>query len=54
MPNILDKAFRYTPASQTDLKKTFARVRREQLKREQEQAQRRPVVEMKRKQGVGK
>lgn len=30
MPNILDKRFKYTPAAATDLKATFARIRREQ------------------------
>ena len=29
MKSILDKSFRYTPSAQTDLKKTFARLRRE-------------------------
>lgn len=29
MKSILDPTFRYVPASKTDLKKTFARVRRE-------------------------
>lgn len=29
MKSILDRSFRYTPSGQTDLKKTFARVRRE-------------------------
>ena len=28
--NILDPRFRYIPASKTDLRKTFARIRREQ------------------------
>jgi hypothetical protein len=28
--NILDPRFRYTPAAKTDLKRTFARIRREQ------------------------
>lgn len=28
--HIYDKEFRYTPAAQTDIRKTFARVRREQ------------------------
>jgi hypothetical protein len=32
MKSILDRSFRYTPSSQTDLRKTFARVRREQAK----------------------
>ena len=30
MKSILDRSFRYIPSSQTDLRKTFARVRREQ------------------------
>lgn len=29
MKSILDRSFQYTPSSQTDLKKTFARIRRE-------------------------
>jgi hypothetical protein len=32
MKSILDPTFRYTPACATDIRKTFARVRREQLK----------------------
>ena len=30
MKSILDRSFRYTPSSKTDLRKTFAKVRREQ------------------------
>ena len=30
MKSILNNSFRYTPSSQTDLRKTFARLRREQ------------------------
>ena len=30
MKSILDPTFRYTPSVQTDLRKTFARIRREQ------------------------
>ena len=30
MKSILDPSFRYTPSVQTDIRKTFARVRREQ------------------------
>ena len=30
MKSILDRTFQYTPSAQTDLKKTFARIRREQ------------------------
>ena len=29
MKSILDPAFRYTPSASTDIRKTFARVRRE-------------------------
>ena len=29
MKSILDRSFQYTPSAQTDLKKTFARLRRE-------------------------
>ena len=34
MKSVLDRSFRYTPAVETDLRKTFARVRR-QLKEEE-------------------
>jgi hypothetical protein len=30
MKSILDPAFRYTPSVQTDIRKTFARIRRQQ------------------------
>lgn len=30
MPSILDKAFKYTQSGKTDIRKTFARIRREQ------------------------
>ncbi len=30
MKSILDRSFQYVPAAETDLKKTFARLRREQ------------------------
>ena len=30
MKSILDSSFRYTPSAQTDVRKTFARLRREQ------------------------
>jgi hypothetical protein len=39
MKSILDPAFRYTPSVETDLRKTFARIRREQRRREQANAQ---------------
>ena len=31
MKSILDSSFRYTPSDQTDVRKTFAKIRREQL-----------------------
>ena len=34
MKSILDPSFRYTTSVETDLKKTFARIRREQRKRQ--------------------
>jgi hypothetical protein len=37
MKSILDPSFRYTKSVETDLRKTFARVRRE-LRKEQEQS----------------
>ncbi len=38
MKSILDKDFRYTPSAATNLKATFARIRREQ-KEQRERAQ---------------
>ena len=39
MKSILDKDFRYTPSAATNLKATFARIRREQKEqRERDQA----------------
>jgi hypothetical protein len=35
MKSILDPSFRYTNSTQTDLRRTFARIRREQRKQEQ-------------------
>lgn len=35
MKSILDPTFRYTPAASTDLRRTFARVRREQRRQAQ-------------------
>ncbi len=40
MKSILDPSFRYTPSTATDVRKTFARVRRE-MQRAQAQAVRR-------------
>lgn len=33
--SILDRSFRYTPSGETDLRKTFARIRREQRVRQE-------------------
>jgi len=38
MKSILDPSFRYTTSVETDLKKTFARIRREQRKLQQVEA----------------
>jgi hypothetical protein len=40
MKSILDKSFRYTPAVETDLRKTFARIRRKQKNAAKELARR--------------
>jgi hypothetical protein len=38
LKSILDRSFNYTTSVETDLRKTFARVRREQRKQAQAQA----------------
>jgi hypothetical protein len=38
MKSILDRSFHYTTSAETDLRKTFARIRRETKKRELAQA----------------
>lgn len=38
MKSILDPSFRYTPSAETDLRKTFARIRREQRRTQQASA----------------
>jgi len=40
MKSILDPSFRYTPSVQTDVRKTFARIRRELREREQSKLER--------------
>ena len=37
--SILDRSFRYTSSVETDLRKTFARIRREQRAQQQSRAQ---------------
>ncbi len=44
MKSILDPTFRYVPAAATDLRKTFARVRREQREALAREAQSRANV----------
>ena len=39
MKSILDPTFQYTPSTSTDLRKTFARVRREMRKRQRTDAE---------------
>ena len=48
MKSILDPSFRYTKSVETDLRKTFARVRRE-LRRQQVQQQSTPDAAVNRK-----
>jgi hypothetical protein len=38
MKSILDRSFRYTPSVETDVRKTFARVRRREREKERVQA----------------
>jgi len=38
MKSILDPSFHYTPSVETDIRKTFARIRREQRDRERARA----------------
>jgi septal ring factor EnvC (AmiA/AmiB activator) len=40
MKSILDKSFRYTSSAGTDLKKTFARIRRERARHAEAEAAR--------------
>ena len=45
MKSILDPSFKYTPSISTDVRKTFAKVRRqERLKSKQKEEQKRVVV----------
>ena len=44
MKNILDKSFHYRPSHETDIRKTFERVRREmRLQQAREQAEKKVV-----------
>lgn len=44
MKSLLDPTFRYVPSSQTDIRKTFARVRREMRQRERPAAAEAPSL----------
>lgn len=44
MKSILDRSFHYTPSAETDLRKTFARIRREQRKRTGTDEARTPIA----------
>ena len=44
MSKILDPKFRYTPAASTDIRKTFAKVRREMEAKKRERQQSGPAV----------
>lgn len=39
MKSVLDSSFRYTPSTETDVRKTFDRIRREQLAETQNKGQ---------------
>ena len=49
MKSILDPSFRYTPSSETDVRKTFERIRREQqakIRPEQQTQMAAPVTKL--------
>lgn len=52
MKSILDPTFRYVPAAQTDIRKTFARVRRE-MKQAAEARNKVVPINAKKEQGNG-
>jgi len=47
MKHILDSEFRYRPSFDTDVRKTFEKVRRQQQVREREQTQSQPETKVK-------
>jgi hypothetical protein len=47
MKHILDSEFRYRPSFDTDVRKTFEKVRRQQQVRDREQAQSQPEPKVK-------
>ena len=44
MKSILDRSFKYTPSSSTDLRKTFAKARREQRLNAKPMKEQKPIV----------
>jgi hypothetical protein len=44
MKSILDRSFKYTPSTSTDLRKTFAKARREQRLKVKQADEQKPVV----------
>ena len=44
MKSILDRSFKYTPSTSTDLRKTFARALREQRLKAKQAEEQKPVV----------
>jgi hypothetical protein len=46
MSRILEKSFRYVPASKTDIRKTFARIR-QQMKQQAPQTNVKPLIRVK-------
>jgi len=51
MKSILDRSFRYTPSAETDLRKTFARIRRAQRVGASEAAHNNNIAHLKRESG---
>ena len=44
MKSILDRSFKYTPSTSTDVRKTFAKVLREESLRAKQKEEQKPVV----------
>jgi len=52
MRSILDRSFKYTKAVDTDIRKTFARIRREQRQAQREDEASRNVLSIRRPQSA--
>jgi len=44
MKSILDRSFKYTPSTSTDVRKTFAKVLREERLKAKQKKEQKPVV----------